>query len=85
MTGQRLRVLKSLGQGPIAANRLPNSAGCKIEELDKFILPWLLESTEEAPPMVIVTSRGYSITEAGLDELNKRKLRLIMGKDALAA
>lgn len=84
MTGQRVKVIAALGQGPVAANRLPFSVGVKVEELEKFILPWLMEPTEEAPPLVSVTSRGYTITEAGLEELDKRQIQH-KGKDALAA
>jgi len=82
MSGARLKVIIALGQGPIAANRLPNSVGVKIEELEKFLLPWLFEATDDQPPMIQVTSRGYSLTECGLDELNKRKIQN-KGKDAL--
>ena len=84
MTFKRLAIIKALGQGPIAEKRLPIIAGCKLEELEKFILPWLLEFTDDQPPFVTVTHRGYTITEAGIAELDKRKL-MHKGKEALAA
>lgn len=74
MSFKRLNILKALGQKPVAANRLPMVAGCKIEELEKFILPWLMESTPEQSPLITTSTRGYCITEAGLAELEKRKL-----------
>ncbi len=74
MTYQRLAILKALGQGPVAERRLPNIVGCKTEELDRFIMPWLMEATDDQQPLVYVTSRGFSITEPGLAELDKRKI-----------
>jgi hypothetical protein len=80
---QRLNILKMLGRGPIAAKRMPLIAGCKQEELEKFILPWLLEATEDQEPFITVTPRGYAITEQGLAELDKRGISH-KGVDALA-
>lgn len=74
MTYQRLNILKALGHGPVAEKRLPNVAGVKPEELDKYILPYLLEATDEQPPYVTVTTKGYTITDAGINELNKRSI-----------
>lgn len=84
MTNKRLLILKALGQGPVAEKRLPIIAGVKAEELDKFILPWLLEFTDDQEPFVTVTHRGYTITEAGILELEKRKI-VHKGIEALAA
>lgn len=83
MSGPRVKVIKALSQGPIAANRLPNSVGCKLEELERYVLPWMMEATEDSPPLVTVTSRGYSLTEYGLLEADKRKIKH-KGKDSLA-
>jgi Holliday junction resolvasome RuvABC ATP-dependent DNA helicase subunit len=70
MTIQRVNILKALGQrGPIAKARMNDVAGCKIEELEKFVMPTLLAETADQKPMVQVTSRGYSITAAGIEEL----------------
>ncbi len=74
MTLQRLTILKALGKGPVASKRLPIIAGCKEEELEKFVIPWLLENTEDQKALVTVTSKGYTITESGLEELNRRSL-----------
>jgi MoxR-like ATPase len=84
MTYQRLAILKALGMGPVAEKRLPIIAGVKMEELEKFTLPWLLEATEDQQPFITVTHRGYMITEAGLAELDKRSLPH-KGDKALAA
>ncbi len=69
MTKQRLRILSELGQNPIPISRLPIVAGCKIEELNKFILPTLLESK-----FVSVCPKGFVITRQGVEELKKRNI-----------
>jgi Holliday junction resolvasome RuvABC ATP-dependent DNA helicase subunit len=74
MSYKRLAILKALGEGPVAEKRLPIIASVKQEELDKFILPWLLASTEDQQQLITVSNRGYTITEAGIEELKKRKL-----------
>ena len=84
MTFKRLGILKALGLRPVAANRLPVVVGCKIEELEKFILPWLMEATPEQGPLITVTNKGYTITEIGLAELERRKI-VHNGPRALAA
>jgi hypothetical protein len=84
MSYKRLAILKALGQGPVAEKRLPIIAGCKSEELEKFILPWLLATTEDQAALVTVSHKGYSITEAGLKELDLRKIPH-EGKGAMAA
>lgn len=67
-----LKILKALGQGPIARNRISFVAGRKDEEVEKNILPWLLTETDDQPALVSVSSRGYVITKEGLQELEKR-------------
>lgn len=82
MTLQRVKILKALGQGPISKNRLTIVAGCKEEELTKFVMPPLLADISDQKPLVSVMSRGYSITEAGLDQLRLRRIPSI-GYDAI--
>ncbi|MFY4731314.1 ATP-binding protein [Nitrospira sp. BLG_2] len=84
MSYKRLAILKALGNGPVAEKRLPIIAGCKAEELEKFILPWLLATTDDQEALVTVSCKGYSITEAGIKELDLRKLPH-KGQDAMAA
>jgi Holliday junction resolvasome RuvABC ATP-dependent DNA helicase subunit len=78
-----LRILRSLGQGPVSQKRIVNVAGRKQEEVERFIMPWLLTETEDAPALVTVTSRGYTITEEGISELNRRGIEH-RGQKALA-
>jgi Holliday junction resolvasome RuvABC ATP-dependent DNA helicase subunit len=65
-------ILRALGQGPVAKNRIVNVAGRKAEEVERFIMPWLLTETEDQPALVTVTNKGYTITPEGLKELEKR-------------
>jgi Holliday junction DNA helicase RuvB len=74
MTKQRLKILKALSNGAVAEKRLPVIAGVKAEELEKFILPWLMEQTDDQEPFIYVSSRGYCLTEAGIEELKKRNI-----------
>lgn len=85
MSYKRLAILKALGQGPIGEKRMPIVAGVKTEELEKFIMPWLLAFTEDQTmPFVTVCNKGFTITEAGLKELDLRKINH-KGTEALAA
>jgi hypothetical protein len=81
---KRLAILTALGQGPVAEKRMPIVAAVKQEELDKFIMPWLLSSIIDEPALVTVSRKGYTITKAGLAELDKRGIEN-NGEVALAA
>lgn len=72
MTLARVEILKALGQSPVSSSQLPYVIHVKEEEMKKFILPPLMSRTPDQEPMVTVSSRGYTITKAGLDELDKR-------------
>jgi Holliday junction resolvasome RuvABC ATP-dependent DNA helicase subunit len=68
-----LKILKALNNGPVARNRISFIAGKKEEEVDKYIIPWLMTETVDQPALIAVSQRGYVITEAGLQELEKRE------------
>lgn len=75
MTHQRVKILQALGQqGPIARNNMGNIAGCKEEELLKFVMPPLLAITPDQEPLIITTGKGYKITESGIRELELRNI-----------
>jgi hypothetical protein len=42
--------------------------------LEKYIMPTLMADSADQKAMVQVTSRGYAITKAGLDQLDLRKI-----------
>ncbi len=67
-----LKILRALGKGPVARNRMSIVSGRKDEETERFIMPWLLCETDDQPALVTVGAKGYLITEAGRAELNKR-------------
>jgi Holliday junction resolvasome RuvABC ATP-dependent DNA helicase subunit len=73
LTHVRLSVLKALGQSPMSCSQLPFVAHVKEEELRKYIMPPLLARTpDQQIPLVTVSSKGYTITVAGIEELDKR-------------
>lgn len=72
MPYQLVDVLKALGQRPISKNNLLVVARVRVDELDRMILPPLMEENDGLPALVQVTSKGYAITRAGLNELDKR-------------
>lgn len=77
MTFQRVSVLKALGRQPVSAVQLPHfvTPRVKEEELRNFVMPPLQAVTsDQKTPLVIVSSRGYCITPAGLAELDKRDI-----------
>lgn len=74
MTYQRVEILKALRNGPVAKQRLCYVAHCKLEELEKYILPVLETSTPDFGSCVAVCSRGCELTEQGIEELRKRGL-----------
>jgi hypothetical protein len=72
MSLQRLKILESLSKGSVSKTRMAFVAGCKPEELVKFIMPPLMADTPDQDPLVTVTTKGYTITDSGKDELRKR-------------
>jgi Holliday junction resolvasome RuvABC ATP-dependent DNA helicase subunit len=85
MHERHVQILKILGQGPCAKERLPILlGGIKDKEVEKFYMPFLLAETDDQPALVQVTGEGYTITLAGLAELDKRSIKHV-GQDALAA
>lgn len=72
MTLARVEILRALGQSAVSSAQLPFVVHVKEEELKKFIMPPLMSRTPDQEPLVTVSSRGYTITKAGLEELDKR-------------
>ena len=71
MTYQRRKILVALHHQPISRNRMATVAGCKEEELEKFVMPPLLAETPDRPALVEVSTRGYRLTEEGQLEVRK--------------
>jgi len=74
MTKQRINVLKSLSSGPVSKNRMCNVANCQIEELERMVMPTLMNSTEENPALVTTTTRGFCLTANGVSLLDKHNV-----------
>lgn len=80
---KRLSVLQVLGsRGPLSRVNLAQAVQIKEEELEKFVLPPLKASTSDQDTRVVACSKGYAITLAGLEELDKRGIGH-MGMDAI--
>lgn len=84
MTFKRVDVLRALGQSPVSSSQLPFVIHVKEEELRKFIMPPLMSRTPDQEPLVTVSSRGYTITMAGIAELDRRGIPH-RGLDAIPA
>jgi Holliday junction resolvasome RuvABC ATP-dependent DNA helicase subunit len=73
LTKNRVKLLAALGQlGPMSRASLCDYAQCGEAELVKYEMPALLACSEKEPALVVVTSNGYAITNAGLKELEIR-------------
>jgi Holliday junction resolvasome RuvABC ATP-dependent DNA helicase subunit len=72
MDARHVQILTVLGHKPVAKERLPALIGVKGAELENFHLPFLLSETADQRAFVTVTGAGYTITEAGQAELDKR-------------
>lgn len=76
MTHKRVEILKALGRSPISSSQLCYVVHVKEDELKKFIISPLLARTKDQPiPLVTMSSKGYTITPAGLKELDKRGIK----------
>lgn len=71
-TQKQIALLTAMGQRPIAEKRLPHVAKCRMEQLERFELPMLIDYSNGGPLVVSVSGRGMCITAAGLRELDKR-------------
>ena len=69
---RRVEILTALGKGPMSQARLQIVARVQAEEFKDEIMAPLLEFTDGAEPMVVISSKCYQITAAGLAELTKR-------------
>ena len=75
MHESNLALLKVLSKHKtVPMKRIPYFLNKKIEEIENYILPCLVNDTDEQPSLVSVTPRGLRLTEAGLQELIKRDL-----------
>ena len=70
-----LAILKYLHRyKTVATKRLQYLLNKKTEEIEKYILPWLLADSEDQPSLIYVTPRGLKLTRQGRKELIKRNL-----------
>jgi len=74
MTSKQVMILTALGQRPIAESRIHHVAKCRIEQVERYELPSLMDYSNASGPLVVpVSGKGLCITESGvarLDELS---------------
>lgn len=76
LTQQQLAVLEALAKSPGGLNyeQLGRVAQCKVQELKNHVLPALLVDTSNRPARIVWTGKNSYITEAGMEDLNRRKV-----------
>ena len=77
---KHLQLLKALSVKPVSRERLTMILNVKIKELTQYILPWLMNSTEDNPALITISTSGVRLTNEGFLELKKRKLLRTMPK-----
>ena len=55
----------------MAKSRLPIMVGRKQEEVERYVMPWLLTETEDSKPLVTVSNKGYVLTDVGINLCNQ--------------
>lgn len=71
----QVEILRVIGQmGVVSEKRLPQLLRMTKEELEKYQYPSLIQSTPDRPSLMLMTPRGYQLTEAGGEELRKREI-----------
>lgn len=74
MHNKYVQILKILAGGSVSGKRLADKIGVKLEELESIWIPFLQIESEDFPSLITTTSKGYSLTIAGVKELAKRKI-----------
>lgn len=75
LTNQHLQVLECLlTQESMSQKRLADQIRVAEEDMENFIMPPIAVQLPDRPPLVAVSSRGYSITEAGKEAAKRRNL-----------
>jgi len=59
-------VIDALSNGAVPKNRMPIIVGRKKEEVERYVMPWLLADTEDSKALVTVSNKGYVLTDAGV-------------------
>jgi Holliday junction resolvasome RuvABC ATP-dependent DNA helicase subunit len=70
------KVIEALAQHPVPAGRMSIVVGRKKEEVEKYVLPWLMADTDETKSFIKVTYKGFELTDYGIEQC---AIRGIMG------
>lgn len=75
LNSQHLEVLRCLlANESVSHKRLADQIRVAEEDLENYVLPSIAIQLPDRPPLVSVSSRGYSITDAGKEAARKRNL-----------
>lgn len=66
------RVIEALASAPVAKSRMPVVVGRKKEEVERYVMPWLMSDTEDGKALVKVTNRGFELTPEGMSACRNR-------------
>jgi Holliday junction resolvasome RuvABC ATP-dependent DNA helicase subunit len=70
---QQSKIIRLLGKSPVAKDKLSMLIQVGREQLEKMIMPTLMTETDDNPALVTVSSKGYCLTEAGMEMFAKQK------------
>ena len=71
-----VNILQVVGQmGTISEKRLPQLVGMTQKEMEQYQYPFLIRSTPDRPSLMVMTHKGYQLTQAGGEELDKRAIK----------
>lgn len=69
-----VKILAALAKHPVSERNMTTVCQCRREQFDSQIKPILLSDIKDRGPLAVPTSKGWTITESGLNELDKRNI-----------
>jgi len=68
-------ILTALSKRTISDKNISSTATCRKEQFDSQFAPFLIANIEGRGPLALPTGKGWAITRAGCEELDKRKIQ----------
>lgn len=73
------RVIEALASSPVSRSRMPTVVGRKKEEVERYVMPWLMSDTEDGKALVRVSNRGFELTDEGVAACRNRGIAVVSG------